>query len=84
MGCQNYTQKNNDIIIKSSSLEGFNDSNSELDMIDKNIEKRHSLFKLKPKLTLEKESNGDKYKIEFIRDTNNELNLCKYLDELKN
>ena len=83
MGCRNCISKNNEIIIK-STIEGIDVPLSELSLIDKIIEKRHTLLKLEPISSLEREPCKDTIRNEFIEDTNNELKLYQYLNELKN
>jgi len=83
MGCKNCIGKNNDIVI-SNSNERNPKSISELDLIDKIIEKRNILLNLEPISTLEREPCKDKFRNEFMKDTNNEEKLCQYLNELRN
>ena len=83
MGCKNYIGKNNDIVI-SNSNERNPESISELELIDKIIEKRNTLLNLEPISTLEREPCKDKFRNEFMEDTNNEEKFCQYLNELRN
>lgn len=83
MGCHNCISKTNDFVIM-NTIEDISEPISELKLIDKIIEKRHTLLKLKPISSLEKEPSKDKTRNDFIEDTNNEEKLCQYLDELKN
>ena len=80
MGCKNCIAKNNDIVIN-NTIEGIVEPISELELIDKIIEKSYNLLKLEPISTLEREPSKDKIKNEFIEDTNNEEKLCEYLNE---
>ena len=83
MGCQNCTGKNNDIII--INLNGrATEPISEIDLIEKIIEKRRILLNLERISTLEREPSKDKVKNEFMENTNNEEKLCQYLNELLN
>ena len=83
MGCHNCFAKNYDFVIM-NTIEGISDPISELSLIDKIIEKRHTLLKLKPISSLERKPSKDETRNEFIKDTNNEEKLCQYLKELKN
>ena len=83
MGFQNCIWKNNDIVISNSNERNV-EPISELDLIDKIIEKRHILLNLQPISTIEREPSKDKVINEFMEDTNNEEKLCQYLNDLHN
>ena len=83
MGCQNCIGRNNDIVI-SNLTERNVETISELELIDKIIEKRHILLNLEPISTLERLPSKDKVRNEFLENINNEEKLCLHLNELRN
>ncbi len=82
MGCKICIPHKNDIEIK--CIEKKSDEiNSELDLINKIIEKRNQLLNIKAISALVAERTEDTIYNDFIEDVNNEIKLCNYLDKLK-
>jgi len=78
MGCKICIPHKNDIEIRYIEKKS-EEIKSELDLINKIIEKRNQLLKIK---TIS-ESTEDAIYNEFLEDVNNEKKLCQYLDKLK-
>ncbi len=57
--------------------------NTELDLIDKIIEKRNQTVNIRTIMTLNIEYSKDIIKNAFFEDINNENKLCNYLDKLQ-
>ena len=82
MGCKICIPHKNDIEIK--CIEKKSDEiKSELDLINKIIEKRNQLLNIRAISALVAEKKEDTIYDDFLEDVNNEIKLCNYLDKLK-
>ena len=78
MGCKSCIPNKTEIKIVS-----INKKPTEIDLIDKIIEKRNQAVNIQTIMTLDIELSEDIIKNAFFEDINNEKKLCKYLDKLQ-
>ena len=79
MGCRTCIPNKNEIKIVTSNKKPT-EIKTELDLIDKIIEKRNQTLINQTNLTLDINLSEDIFKNEFFEDINNEKKLCHYLD----
>ena len=82
MGCKSCIPNKTEIQIVTVNKKSTEIS-TELDLIDKIIEKRNQTVNIQTILTLDIKHSEDKIKNSFFEDTNNEKKLCNYLDKLQ-
>ena len=82
MGCKSCIPNKAEIKIVNANKKA-SEINTELDLIDRIIEKRNETVNIQTVLTLDIECSEDIIKKEFFEDINNEKKLCNYLDKLQ-
>ena len=82
MGCKTCIPNKTEIKIVTVNKKST-EINTELDLIDKIIEKRNQTINIQTVLTLDAKQSEDEIKNSFFEDINNEKKLCSYLDKLQ-
>lgn len=82
MGCKTCIPNKTEIKIVTVNKKST-EINTELDLIDKIIEKRNQTVNIQTVLTLDAKQSENKIKNSFFEDINNEKKLCSYLDKLQ-